>query len=150
MSLNVGAHRLIAQSWLKTGTWNPSKLVQHLPSPLNVKVSISNKSFMYSENMQNHLLKDKIKKDSLVSLTPAEFFTRLEEQRESTTTSWHYFTSKLSDLSTPSYSFESLAKDWERLRVDAALSSAVGNPEQPSIWIGGEGTSTTATSASTR
>jgi hypothetical protein len=150
MSLNVNAHKKIAQAWAKSGFWKPSSLVQHLPSPLKVKVSRSNRSFMYSEEMQRHLLKDGIEKDALISLTPDELFRRLEGQRNlnSTTSSsllWHYFTSKLSDLSiTPDNKFLSSAKGWEELRVDAALSSSVGNPEQPSIWIGGAGTSTTA------
>ena len=145
--LNIPAHKAIAQHWLRSGWCTPTYLMQHLPTTLQVKRSTASPSFMYSEEKQQHLLADDptLKTDTLIHVTPADMFQRMANQNsQHNTACWHYFTSKLADLSSTTTNFESLASDWAQLKVDPRLSAAVGNPEHPSLWIGGGGTTTTA------
>ena len=136
--------RAVGRQWLQSGKWTPAWIARHMPSKVSVKVSSTSKSFMYSEEMQRHLLSDdkKLQTSSrLVEMTPSEMFDRMSNQAFSEQPEWMYFTCKCGDLSDQVLA---AAEDWKRLRVEPALSDAVGSPEHPSVWIGGKGTSTTA------
>ena len=130
----------IARQWLKSNKFRPKWITKNMPSKVSVKVSSTTQSFMYSEASQKHLLNDTAS-NQLVEMSPEEMFEKMKQQDAKKSPEWMYFTSKCSDLSNEVLE---AVPNWELLRSEPELSAAVGNPEAPSIWIGGKGTSTTA------
>lgn len=142
--------REIAQAWSGSGKWTPEFLEANMPSSIAVKTSRSSKYFMYNEGNQRHLLPDSTElrdATSLLSTTPAEMFRLMGGQHKQNgmpsgeDESWYYFTSRVQDLGDDIYK---AAEGWASLVANPKLSWNVGNPEFPSVWIGGAGTSTTA------
>jgi hypothetical protein len=142
--------REIAQAWSGSGKWTPEFLEANMPPSIAVKTSRSSKYFMYNEGNQRHLLPDSAElrdATSLLSTTPAEMFRLMGGQHKQNDVpsgeneSWYYFTGRVEDLGDDIYE---AVDGWRSLVVNPKLSWNVGNPEFPSVWIGGAGTSTTA------
>jgi hypothetical protein len=138
--MNSPHHRTLAARWLASGKFTPEWLLDHLPTQIKVKVSTASPSFMYAEGAQQHLLQDDAATSFLQTMSPHDMLEQMKHQETTTPPQWSYYTGKCSDLS---HQLLQAVPDWEQLRVEPSLSAAFGNPEAPSIWIGGPGTSTT-------